>query len=454
MKLPTLAVLIAPGLMLLSLGKRRMRGVGISCLLACGLASVAVADPDDEAAPADAPVTEEVDELALNNPHSLVEQYRKDRERKDYLFQIPGVDKVLKPWSDLRIHLDERYGFKPNISFTHLYQGASHTVGPEDHASGFELVIDGTWTFLGRETDSPTMAGFEFLWRDRLGTDIPPVALFSQVGSLYPTSVAFGEVDPSVGQLWIQQKFGNQFGFRVGKFFPLAAYDFFPLKNFRTDFVDGIHAANLAIPLPDRGLGGFIMYRPQPNIYLRLGVHDANADVEECGFDSLFDEGELFTIFEVGFDPGFMERQPERPPFGDVHLSLWHQDEREDANVDDGWGVVVSGSQRFGRFLPFLRYGYSDSGRRGPSALEHMVNGGVAIDDIFGQSNDRVGIGLTWARPADEALDDQVAMDMFYRVQVTPEIAVSPTLQVIFDPVRNPDEDEIFVWGIRTRFAF
>ncbi len=56
--------------------------------------------------------------------------------------------------------------------------------------------------------------------------------------------------------------------------------------------------------------------------------------------------------------------------------------------------------------------------------------------------------------PADQALDDQSTIDGYYRVQVTPEIAVSPTLQVIFDPVRNPDEDTVYVWGIRSRIEF
>ena len=149
-----------------------------------------------------------------------------------------------------------------------------------------------------------------------------------------------------------------------------------------------------------------------------------------------------------------MEPQPGRPPFGDVHLSLWYQDEREDDNVADGWGFVLSGSQRFGRFLPFLRYGYADSGVRGPTPIEHMVNGGVAIDDIFGQSNDRIGIGLSWTRPSNGALDDQGALDMFYRIQLSPRFAVTPTLQLIIDPVRNPDEDTVLVLGIRTRFEF
>jgi hypothetical protein len=51
--------------------------------------------------------------------------------------------------------------------------------------------------------------------------------------------------------------------------------------------------------------------------------------------------------------------EPGRPPHGHVHISIWHQNEREDAGVDSGWGVVSTALQRFGRFTPFLRYGYS-----------------------------------------------------------------------------------------------
>ena len=142
--------------------------------------------------------------------------------------------------------------------------------------------------------------------------------------SIRPRS-PFTDLGPALGQLWLEQRIGPRFGFRVGKFFPVAAYDFFPLKNFRTDFLDGIHAANLVIPLPDRGLGAFAVFRPRPNIYLRAGIHDANADPESSGFDSLFDEGELFSILELGFDPELGERQPGRPPNGDIHVTFWHQ---------------------------------------------------------------------------------------------------------------------------------
>ena len=97
------------------------------------------------------------------------------------------------------------------------------------------------------------------------------------MGTTEPTTIAFNDIDPSVGQLWLQQVLADRFGFRIGKYYPLDAYDFFPLKNFRMDFVDGVQSANLVIPLPDRGLGGFAEYRPEPNIYVRVGLHEVAA---------------------------------------------------------------------------------------------------------------------------------------------------------------------------------
>ena len=387
--------------------------------------------------------------LRINNPGSIVKRVENDAKQKDYLFQFPGVSKVLKPWYDLKTDLDKNHGFKFGISYTAIYKKASDTFGPEDDAAGFDFDVSGSWTFLGRDTESTTMLGFDFFWRDTLGTEIPPQRLFTQFGGLYSTDAPFGEEDPVIGELWIQHKFSNEFGFRVGKVFPITAYDFFPFKNFRTDFTDFNHVTNTTIPLPGNGLGAFAVFRPDPKVMLRLGVHDANADVQKSGFDTY--DGELFTIFETGFDIGLMPRQPGRPPSGHAHISIWHQDKREKAGIDDGWGIAGTVLQRFGRFTPFVRYGYADCEANGPTSVENMVNAGLVIDNIFGQPNDRIGIGYTWSDPVDGTLDDQSMIDGYYRVQMTPEIEVGPTFQVIFDPVRNPDEDTVFVWGIRAR---
>jgi len=446
-------------------GARVFLAVGLS--FALGLAALP-AIAADEAGDATAD-SDEIDEeawaenledpsgdLGMDNPGSNAEQFVRDRQKRDYLFQIPGVDRALTPWNKLRARMDERYGFRPNFSVTHLYQYVDKTVGPngENEGAGLDVAVDGTWTFFGRGTASPTMAGFEFLYRTEAGGNVYPTELAREAGLLYPTSVAFSEVDPAIGQLYLRQIFGGKFGVQAGKYNPVSVYDFFPMKNFKTDFVDGIHAANVIIPLPSRGLGAHVMMRPYKSSYVRVGIHDSNADTEKGGFNSLFDEAELFVIYEVGFDPGVSERRPGRPPSGDIHVSFWHQGDRDRANVEDGWGFVVSGSQRFGRFMPFARYGHAGGGRKGPSPIEHMVNFGAAIDNIFGQSNDRIGIGFTWSRPTNGALDDQGVIDAYYRVQVTPQVALSPTVQMVIDPVRNQDEDVVWIMGLRTRFNF
>ena len=45
----------------------------------------------------------------------------------------------------------------------------------------------------------------------------------------------------------------------------------------------------------------------------------------------------------------------------------------------------------------------------------------------------------------------QTAIDAFYRVQLTPQLQFGPTLGIVFDPVDNPDEDTVFVGGLRAR---
>jgi porin len=402
---------------------------------------------------ADEQTADTVDEipLNLNNPGSVVERLKEDSKQKEYLFQFPGLSRALAPWYDFKASLAEKHGLRFGLSFTTLYQKADESFGLEDDAAGYDLDFSGSWTFRGRETSSPAELGFSFFKRDTFGTELAPQTLFTQFGSLYSTAAPYGVNDPVVGELWLQKKYNNVFGYRIGKIFPITAYDFFPFKNFRTDFVDFNQVTNAIIPLPGNGLGAFAVYRPQPNILLRLGVHDANADVEKSGFDTY--DSELFTILEFGLDTGLVPRTPGRPPHGHIHLSLWHQDEREKAGIDDGWGIGISGVQRFGRFSPFLRYGYADAEVAGPTSVKHMLNAGLVVDEILGQSNDRIGAGVTWSDPIAGTLDDQIVIDAYYRVQLTPEMQVGPTFELIFDPVRNPSEDRIFVLGFRTRIA-
>jgi porin len=275
------------------------------------------------------------------------------------------------------------------------------------------------------------------------------LTLFTQYGSLYPGGTAYGDDDLVVGEFWYQQRIQNKYGFRIGYIFPLTAYDYFPFKNYRTGFVDQNNVANTAIPLPLQGLGGFLMYKPTPHLFFRFGVHDANADPHVSAANTLV--GELFSIFEAGFDTNLVPRKKGMPPAGHVHLSAWHQDKRKDLGISSGSGITITADQKIGRFHPYVRFGYASSDSDGPTFARRMVAAGIGVDNIFGQNQDQVVLGVSWTKPTDKTKDNQTAIDAFYRVQLTPQIQFGPTLGIVFDPVDNPDKDTVYVGGLRLR---
>jgi porin len=50
-------------------------------------------------------------------------------------------------------------------------------------------------------------------------------------------------------------------------------------------------------------------------------------------------------------------------------------------------------------------------------------------------------------------LDDQYTAELFYRLQLTYNLAITPDVQLIIDPALNPDENRTWVFGLRARLA-
>lgn len=384
-----------------------------------------------------------------DNPGSIVSILDESEKERDYLFQLPGTSGLMKSWSDWKAGLYEKYGFRFLIDLAALYQKASTSLETEDEAAGYDFGFTGTWTFLGKDTPTYSMLGYSVFRKDSLGTEFTPLTLYTQYGSLYPGGVAFGEDDWVVGEFWYQQRIKNKFGFRFGYVFPLTAYDYFPFKNYRTDFVDQNNVANTSIPLPVEGLGGFIQYKPTPQMFFRFGLHDANADPHEPVSETY--DGELFSIFEFGLDTNLVPRQQGAPPAGHFHVSIWHQDPREDLGISRGAGATATLTQRFGQFHPFIRYGYADVDADGPTFAKQMAAIGIAFESIFALTKDRLGVSLSWVEPPDDTLNNQTAIDSYYRLQLTPQIEFGPTLGIVFDPVSNPEESTVYVGGLRVR---
>ena len=61
-----------------------------------------------------------------------------------------------------------------------------------------------------------------------------------------------------------------------------------------------------------------------------------------------------------------------------------------------------------------------------------------------------VGAGFNWGKPNGGGRD-QYTTELFWRYQLTKELAVTPSLQYIIDPALNPSRDNLFAFGLRVR---
>ena len=69
-----------------------------------------------------------------------------------------------------------------------------------------------------------------------------------------------------------------------------------------------------------------------------------------------------------------------------------------------------------------------------------------------------LGVGLNWGRPNSDTfgvdLDDQWISEVFYRVQLTENFQITPSLQLVGNPAFNPDRDAVALFGLRARGTF
>ena len=65
-----------------------------------------------------------------------------------------------------------------------------------------------------------------------------------------------------------------------------------------------------------------------------------------------------------------------------------------------------------------------------------------------------VALGLNWGRPPNDDSEDQFIGELFYRVQLAENLQITPDLQLVVNPANTPDENVIWVFGIRARLTF
>ena len=418
------------------------RNLYISTLLFAGALLLPLAAPAQEAQPPSRGTQSGFEDVpSFGGPGSVGETLMEGDALTDPIYRWQGAERALQPWFGFKAGLHEKYALSFGTDYQMLFQTVSESLG-EEEAGGGIFRLYGSWTLAGRESGNPGSLVAKIENRHRF-TDIPPQDLGFEAGALSITGTQFSDIDWALTNLYWQHKFlDGRIGFVAGQVDVTDYLDVYGLINPLTAFQNLSFSTNPTIAAPSQGLGVAAGAFITDNIYGVLGFADANGDPTDPNFD-IFDDEELFEHIEIGYVSSIDRRY-----FDNIHFTAWHVDARTAAGVPEDSGLALSASWFFdNEWIPFLRAGWSD----GDAAL--MSRNVAAGLGYLARNRDLIGAGVAWERPGISGLDDQYTAEFFYRLQLFENFALTPDLQIIAEPALNPNEDVIFVFGLRARLT-
>ena len=379
----------------------------------------------------------------FSGPGSTTYQLDEDEAPKEPALRFPAIDRTLQPWFDAKTKLNEATGLRLGLAYPYLHQAASDAPdGAEKDAGSGIFRLSGSWTLLNRDSENTGKLVFSTDHRHRY-TDIAPADLGFEAGYLGIPGTLFSDTDMILGDLnWQQVLNDGQSGIVIGRYDPNDFFDVLGYANPWTSFQNLSVLFNASIALPDWSTGIALGHWFTDQWYGFGAINDVNGTAMDIKFFDDFDE--LYMTAEIGWTPARDLRF-----LNNVHVMAWHADEREDEGVDEGEGVTIGANWTFDEtWMPFVKAGWSD----GDAPL---YNESVTVGAIYyvARRTDLAGFAVNWGGPVDDSLDDQITSELFYRLQLAQNLAITPSAQLILDPALNPDEDEIWFGGIRARLT-
>lgn len=274
-------------------------------------------------------------------------------------------------------------------------------------------------------------------------TDVAPQFLGLDGGALAITGTAFNDNGMMLTNLfWAQRAKDETWTLQFGQIDVTDVLDLYGGVSPYTAFQNLAFNTNPTINTPNPGLGIAGGLKLDSNFYAVGTLADANADPTSPDLD-VFSDGNLFKSIEIGYTSGF-----DRVYLDNIHLTLWHADAADDGSRPEDKGAVVSAAWFVdNKWMPFFRAGVSD----GTAALyNRSISAGIGY---YGRNTDGAGIGLNWAE-ANGIDGSQFTAEAFYRFSISSGLQITPSIQYISNPLLNPSQDNIVLFGLRTRVVF
>ena len=347
-------------------------------------------------------------------------------------------------WQTFKMQVREESGLDFNFDYATLYQKANTSLNGNDDSFSGVFRIYGKWQLVGRGTKNIGSLIGKVESRERLGSELPPAALGGNLGYLGTTGASFTDAGWFLAPLyWEQFLDDGRAGFVVGR---LDSLDFVDISGYSGQwlrFQNGSLLVNSTIPYPDLGLGAGAGFKVGDDWWVGATVHDANGAGSE--FDLLVDGAEFFKQAYLSWSPNRTQRMNRA-----AHLTVWHADERTGSDIDDGWGLALSANWLLeSGLMPFMRAGWAEGAA---ARADATVIGGVLYR--FGNGIGELGGTLGWESLSRQGLRDQKTSEIFFRWDVTPNLSLTPSVQILIDPALNPSDDVVLLGGFRTRVSF
>jgi porin len=375
-----------------------------------------------------------------------------NRLELDQIVQEPLLELTfLSPYFEFKERVKTKTGLSFATEYSSLFVGTNADLGEGNASSGIWKFY-GSWDLVGRESGNSGALVFKVEHRHKYGT-IPPKSLGLGVGYVGFISPPFSNDGWRWTNLYWRQRFMKGRISLVAGF--LDVTDFFdvyalasPWMHF-SNFTFSTGAAAINVPNDaylGLALGGWLTDK----VYAIAGFGDINSDPTDIfkGFDTFFNTNEYFKHVEVG-----ITSSKDYMLLDNIHVSFWQRDATSATGDPNGWGLVLSATKYIKEtYLPFFRYAYTkDAG----SLLQHSISTGLGYQPI--QGSHLLGFGVNWGQVNEntfqEGLDDQFTLELFYRLQLSSKVAITPDVQYMINPALNPEQSSIFLYSLRARIV-
>ena len=251
--------------------------------------------------------------------------------------------------------------------------------------------------------------------------------------------------------------------------------------GFNSEISNNIPVANF----PIAALGARMKWEPTKNLYFMAEISDGVPGKNDCGTHIKLDSKEGFlNFFELGYHFGDQEESRTMP--GTYKFGWWYHtdefddvrdtDENDNAIVHDGnYGVYFIADQMF---LPgegdtglgaFFQIGGVPDDR---NEVGFYIGGGIHYKGIIPhREEDILGLAVAHAQISEDQRDaedvvesdglsfhsrdsHETAVELTYRTQLFPWLAIQPGLQTIFNPGADSSSDNAVVSIVRFQINF